>query len=83
MQFISMDLIGEFHLLSQQGHRYALTVICMHTSYIFCIPLKTKTAEEVVQAYLHHVYSLEVVRKSCLIMALNSRTNCLKKLQTN
>ena len=29
----------------------------MHTSYIFCIPLKTKTAEEVVQAYLCHVYS--------------------------
>ena len=29
----------------------------MHTSYVFCIPLRTKTAEEVVQAYLHHVYS--------------------------
>ena len=34
-----------------------ITVICMHTSYIFFIPLKTKTAEEVVQAYLGHVYS--------------------------
>ena len=44
MQFIFMDLIGEFHPLSWQGHRYALTVICMHTSYVFCIPLKTKTA---------------------------------------
>ena len=32
-------------------------VICMHTTYVFCIPLKTKTAEEVVQVYLHHVYS--------------------------
>ena len=29
----------------------------MHTSYIFCIPLKTKVAEEVVQAYVHHVFS--------------------------
>ena len=57
MQFISMDLIGEFHPPSQQGHRYALTIICMHTSYIFCIPLKTKTAKEVVQAYLCKVYS--------------------------
>ena len=27
------------------------------TSYVFCIPLKTKTAEEVVKAYLHHIYS--------------------------
>ena len=57
MQFISMDLIGEFHPPFQQGHRYALTVICMHTSYIFCIPLKTKTAEEVLQAYIRNVYS--------------------------
>ena len=29
----------------------------MHTSYIFCIPLKSKTAQEVIQAYLCHVYS--------------------------
>ena len=57
MQFISMDLIGEFHPPSQQGHRYVLTVICMHTSYVFCIPLKTKTAEEVLQAYIQNVYS--------------------------
>ena len=58
MQFISMDLISEFQPLSQQGHRYTLTVICMHTSYVFCIPLKSKTAKEVVQAYLHHVNSM-------------------------
>ena len=57
MQFISMDLIGEFYPPSQQGHKYALTVICMHTSYVFCIPLKSKTAQEVVQAYLHDIYS--------------------------
>ena len=57
MQFVSMDLIGEFHPPSQQGQRYALTIICMHTSYVFCIPLKIKTAEEVVQAYLHQVYN--------------------------
>ena len=29
----------------------------MHTSYTFCIPLKTKTAEEVLQAYIRNVYS--------------------------
>ena len=29
----------------------------MHTSYIFCIPLKTKTAEEVLQVYIRNVYS--------------------------
>ena len=57
MHFISMDLIGEFYPPSGQGHRYALTVICMHTSYVFCIPLKSKTAQEVVQEYLLHLYS--------------------------
>ena len=57
MQFISMDLIGEFHPPTSKGKRYALTVICMLTGYVFCIPLKTKTAEEVLQAYIDHVYS--------------------------
>ena len=57
MQFISMDLIGEFHLPTSRKHRYALTVMCMLTGYVFCIPLKTKTAEEVTQVYIEHVYS--------------------------
>ena len=57
MQFISMDLIGEFHPPSAKGHRYALTVICMLTGYTFCIPLKTKTAAEVVKAYVDNIYS--------------------------
>ena len=57
MQFISMDLIGEFHPPTTKGKRYALTVICMLKGYVFCIPLKTKTSEEVLQAYIDNVYS--------------------------
>ena len=57
MQFISMDLIGEFHPPTAKKNRYALTVICMLTGYVFCIPLKTKTAEEVIQAYIDNIYS--------------------------
>ena len=57
MQFISMDLIGEFHPPTRREHRYALTVICMLTGYVFCVPLKTKAAEEVIQAYIDNVYS--------------------------
>ena len=56
MQFVSIDLIGEFHPPTGKGHKYALTVICMLTSYVFCVPLKTKTAEEVIQAYIDQVY---------------------------
>ena len=45
-QFISMDLIGEFHPPTSKGKRYALTVICMLTGYVFCIPLKSKLVKK-------------------------------------
>ena len=57
MQFISMDLIGEFHPPTSKGKRYALTIICMLMGYVFCIPLRTKTADEVLQVYIINVYS--------------------------
>ena len=56
MKFISMDLFGEFHPPSSKGNRYGLTVICMHTGYVFCIPLKTKSAGDLVKAYIDKVY---------------------------
>ena len=57
MEFISMDLIGELYPPSKAGHKYALTVICMLTGYVFCIPLKTKQANEVLQAYIDNVHA--------------------------
>ena len=50
-----MDLIGEFHPASSKGNRYALTAICMLTGFTFYIPLKSKTAKDVVTAYLNHI----------------------------
>ena len=55
LQFISMDLIGQFHPPTSRKHRCALTVICMLTGYVFCVPLKTKTTE-VIQAYIDNAY---------------------------
>ena len=52
-----MDLIGEFHPPTSRGHHYALTAVCMLTGFTWCVPLKTKTAEEVSKAYLDHIYS--------------------------
>ena len=52
-----MDLIGEFHPPTSHGHCYALTAVCMLTGFIWCIPLKTKTVEEISKAYLDHIYS--------------------------
>ena len=56
MEFISMDLIGDFTPTSK-GNKYALTVICMLTGYTFCIPITSKRASEVVAAYVDNVYS--------------------------
>ena len=55
MDFICMDLIGKFYSPTSHGHRYALTSVCMLTGFTWCIPLKTKTADEVVKAYLDHI----------------------------
>ena len=57
LKFISMDLIGEFHPPTSRKHWYALIVICMLTDYVSCVPFKTKTSEEVIQAYIDNVYS--------------------------
>ena len=57
MEFMSMDLIGELYPASRSGHKYALTVICMLTGYVFCVPLKTKQASEVLQAYIDNIYA--------------------------
>ena len=56
MDFICMDLIGEFHPPTSHGHHYALTAVCMLTGFTWCVPLKTKTAEEVTKAYMDHIY---------------------------
>ena len=56
MDFICIDLIGEFHPPTSRGHRYALTAVCMLTGFTWCVPLKTKTAEEVTKAYMDHFY---------------------------
>ena len=56
MEFISMDLIGDF-TPSSKGNKYALTVICMLTGYTFCIPIPPKKASDVITAYIDNVYS--------------------------
>ena len=55
MEFIAMDLIGEFHPASSKGNRFALTTVCMLTGFMFCIPLKSKRAEDVIKAYIDHI----------------------------
>ena len=55
MEFICMDLIGKFHPPSSQGYRCALTAVYLLTGYTFCIPIKNKSAEEIVTAWRNHI----------------------------
>ena len=50
-----MDLIGEFHPASSKGNRYTLTAVCMLTGFTFCIPMKSKCAEDMIKAYIDHI----------------------------
>ena len=51
-----MDLITVFYPSMSKGHRYALTVVNMLTGFIFCAPLKSINAKQIVQVYLNEVY---------------------------
>ena len=55
MEFIAMDLIGEFHPASSKGNRYALTAVYMLTGFTFCIPLKSKCTEDIMKAFIDHI----------------------------
>ena len=55
MEFICIDLIGEFHPPTSKGNSYTLTAVCMLTGFTFCIPIKNKSAEEVVTAWRNHI----------------------------
>ena len=58
MDFIAMDLIGEFHPPSSQGNHYALTGVCMLMGFTWCIQIKLNKAADVARAYMQHVYSV-------------------------
>ena len=84
MEFISMDLIGELYPPSRSGHKYALTVICMLTGYVFCVPLKERKPVKYYRLTLiTFTQILEAPWKFFLTMALNSKINYLKRLLKN
>ena len=41
----------------ENGNQYGLTVICMLANYVFMVPIKTKTTEDIINACLKHEYS--------------------------
>ena len=65
MSLISTDSFHPYQEI-EKGNQYALTVICMLTNYIFMIPLRSKTTEEVIKVYLTGIYSTFGGRKYIL-----------------
>ena len=64
MEFLCINLIGEFYPPSSKGNRYALTAVCMLTGFTFCIAIKSKTAQEVVTSWRNHIsFPFGVCRK--------------------
>ena len=51
MAVLAIGTIDHLKVMSK-GNRLALTVVCLHTSYLFTVPMKEKSAENVNQAYL-------------------------------
>ena len=50
----AVDTIGLLPTTSK-GNKYALTFMCLLTSYLIAVPLKSKTAEEVTMVYVKHI----------------------------
>ena len=51
MAVLAMDTIGCLPIPSK-GNRWALTAICLYTSYVLAVSMKEKSVENVVKAYL-------------------------------
>ena len=51
MAFLAIDTMGHLPVTSK-GIRWALTAICLYTLYVFAVPMKEQSAENVVQASL-------------------------------
>ena len=56
MSLIGMELLGEYPEF-KNGNCYALTVICILTSFVNIIPIKDKKTETVINAYIKYIYA--------------------------
>ena len=84
MEFMSMDLVCEFHPPSSKGNRYALTTVCMLTGFTFCIPIKNKSVEEIMTAWRNHItFPFGVCRNYSQTMEQNLKMIYFLGLQKN
>ena len=55
--FITMDILEQY-CETEYGSQCALMLVCMLTNFVLIIPIRPKTMEEVIKAYLKKVYSI-------------------------
>ena len=56
MSLIVVDLLDEYPEM-ESGNCYALTVICMLTSFVSLVPIKDKKTETMINAYIKYIYT--------------------------
>ena len=71
----AVDTIGLLPTTSK-GSKYTLTFMCLLTSYLIAVPLKSKTAEEVTMAYIKHI----LPTTSCSTFILQDNSTESKKV---
>ena len=65
-----MDTICHLPVASK-GNRWASTEICLHTSYMFTVSMKEKSAENVVQTYLPGILAH---KSGCVVILTDNNT---------
>ena len=68
------------HPHSSKGNRYACTAVCMLTGFTFCIPIKSKKAEDEMKAYTDNICCVFGPSKKILT---DNGTEFKNKLWTN
>ena len=56
MSFIATHLLGEYPG-TENGNCYALTIICMLTTFVSIVPIKDKKTKSVINAYITYIYA--------------------------
>ena len=83
MSFISMDLLGPYSEM-ENGIQYALTIICMLTNYVFMLPIRTKTTEDVIikaisKTSLFHLWGSKYILSDRGSEFISKQFTCLAK----
>ena len=77
---VAVDLVGPFHLLSEKGHRYILTLVDYATRYPEAIPLKSISTEAVAEALVDIYNRLGVLEEVLSDMGTQFVSECMKEV---